>query len=124
MLRPAASAVLSSRQPDVTHRLELTGGMARYNWGINGMSLDMADPGALRFLMRQGQRVRVVFANTTAMYHPMHVHGHTFALSGTGTRKDTVIVLPAGSSLRLRRRTTPASGWPTATTSTTQPNRA
>jgi FtsP/CotA-like multicopper oxidase with cupredoxin domain len=93
-LRPAASAALPSRVPDVTHRLELTGGMARYNWGINGQSLDMAEPGALRFGMRQGQRVRVVFANTTAMYHPMHVHGHTFALSGTGTRKDTVMVLP------------------------------
>jgi FtsP/CotA-like multicopper oxidase with cupredoxin domain len=93
-LHPAASAALPSQTPDVTHRLELTGGMARYNWGINGMSLDMADPGALRFGMRQGQRVRVVFANTTTMYHPMHVHGHTFALSGTGTRKDTVMVLP------------------------------
>ena len=78
----------------MTHRLELTGGLARYNWGINGMSLDMADPGALRFGMRPGQRVRVVFANTTTMYHPMHIHGHTFALSGAGTRKDTVIVLP------------------------------
>jgi len=93
-LHPAAPAALPSRQPDVTHRLELTGGMARYNWGINGMSLNMADPGALRFGIRQGQRVRVVFANTTAMYHPMHVHGHTFALAGTGTRKDTVMVLP------------------------------
>jgi FtsP/CotA-like multicopper oxidase with cupredoxin domain len=93
-LRPAESAALASRVPDVTHRLELTGGMARYNWGINGRSLDMADPGALRFGMRHGQRVRVVFANTTAMYHPMHLHGHTFALSGTGIRKDTVLVLP------------------------------
>jgi FtsP/CotA-like multicopper oxidase with cupredoxin domain len=93
-LRPAAPAALPSRQPDVTHRLELTGGMARYNWGINGRSLNMADPGALRFGMRQGQRVRVVFVNSTAMYHPMHIHGHTFALGGTGTRKDTVIVLP------------------------------
>jgi FtsP/CotA-like multicopper oxidase with cupredoxin domain len=93
-LRPAASAALPSREPGITHRLELTGGMARYNWGINGQSLDMTDPGALRFLMRQGQRVRVVFANTTTMYHPMHIHGHTFAIGGTGTRKDTVIVLP------------------------------
>jgi FtsP/CotA-like multicopper oxidase with cupredoxin domain len=93
-LLPAASAALPSREPDVTYRLELTGGMARYNWGINGQSLNMADPGALRFLMRQGQRVRVVFANTTTMYHPMHIHGHTFAVAGTGTRKDTVIVLP------------------------------
>jgi FtsP/CotA-like multicopper oxidase with cupredoxin domain len=82
------------RQRCVTYRLELTGGMARYNWGINGQSLDMADPGALRFLMRQGQRVRVIFANTTTMYHPMHIHGHTFAVAGPGTRKDTVIVLP------------------------------
>ena len=93
-LQPASSVALPSRQPDVTHRLELTGGMARYNWGINGMPLDMSSPGALRFLMRQGQRVRVIFANTTAMYHPMHIHGHTFAVNGSGTRKDTVIVLP------------------------------
>jgi multicopper oxidase len=93
-LRPAAAVALPSRQPDVTHRLELTGGMMRYNWGINGRPMDMNDPGALRFLMRQGQRVRVVFANTTTMYHPMHIHGHTLALGGTGTRKDTVIVLP------------------------------
>jgi FtsP/CotA-like multicopper oxidase with cupredoxin domain len=93
-LRPTASAALSSRKPDVTHRLVLTGGMGRYNWGINGQSLDMADPGALRFMMRHGQRVRVIFANSTIMYHPMHIHGHTFAVAGTGTRKDTVIVLP------------------------------
>jgi multicopper oxidase len=93
-LRPAPAVALASRQPDVTHRLQLTGGMARYNWGINGLSLDMADPGALRFLMRQGQRVRVIFDNTTTMYHPMHIHGHTFAAGPAGTRKDTVIVLP------------------------------
>ncbi|MCW2931749.1 MAG: putative multicopper oxidase [Actinomycetia bacterium] len=93
-LRPADSAALTARQPDITHRLELTGGMARYNWGINGQSFDMASPGAPRFLIRQGQRVRVVFANTTAMYHPMHIHGHTFQLGGSGPRKDTVIVLP------------------------------
>jgi FtsP/CotA-like multicopper oxidase with cupredoxin domain len=35
----------------------------------------------------------VIFANATAMYHPMHIHGHTFAVGGSGTRKDTVIVL-------------------------------
>jgi FtsP/CotA-like multicopper oxidase with cupredoxin domain len=93
-LRPASSTALPWTTPGVTHRLELTGTMARYNWGIDGKSLDMSDPGPLRFLTREGQRVRVVFANTTTMYHPMHVHGHTFALAGSGTRKDTVIVLP------------------------------
>jgi FtsP/CotA-like multicopper oxidase with cupredoxin domain len=68
--------------------------MSRYDWGINGQAFDMSKPGALRFLMRQGQRVRVVFANATTMYHPMHIHGHTFALGPAGPRKDTVIVRP------------------------------
>lgn len=30
----------------------------------------------------------------TSMFHPMHVHGHTFAVAGGGARKDTVIVTP------------------------------
>jgi multicopper oxidase len=93
-LYPAVSVALPERQPDVTHRLELTGGMARYDWGINGQSFDMSQPGALRFPIRQGQRARVIFANTTTMYHPMHIHGHTFQVNRTGPRKDTVIVLP------------------------------
>jgi len=78
----------------VTYRLRLTGGMSRYDWGINGQAFDMSKPGALRFAMRPGQRVRVVFANATTMYHPMHIHGHTFALGPAGPRKDTVIVRP------------------------------
>jgi FtsP/CotA-like multicopper oxidase with cupredoxin domain len=54
----------------------------------------MARPGALRFLMSAGQRVRVVFANSTTMFHPMHIHGHTFQLGPAGPRKDTAIVRP------------------------------
>ena len=54
--------------------------------------------------MTEGQRVRVIFANTTTMYHPMHVHGHTFQLGPAGPRKDTVIVPPGPAGrLRLRR---------------------
>ena len=94
VLRPAASVRLPGRQPDVTYRLQLTGGMAHYNWGINGLSFDMSRPDALRFLMSEGQRIRVVFANATAMYHPMHIHGHTFQVNQGGPRKDTVIVRP------------------------------
>ena len=37
----------------------------------------------------------MVFSNATTMYHPMHIHGHTFQINRTGPRKDTVIVLPA-----------------------------
>ena len=93
-LQPTATAALAARQPDVTYKLQLTGGMARYNWGINGRSFDMTQPGALRYLMKQGQRVRVIFTNTTTMYHPMHIHGHTFQVAPGGPRKDTVLVLP------------------------------
>jgi multicopper oxidase len=93
-LRSAPSVRLAARTPDVTHRLRLTGGMAGYDWGINGRAFDMSRPGALQFLMTQGQRVRVIFANTTTMYHPMHIHGHTFQLGPAGPRKDTVIVRP------------------------------
>ena len=93
-MRSAPSVRLAARKPDVTYRLRLTGGMARYDWGINGQAFDMSRPGALQFLMAEGQRVRVIFANTTTMYHPMHIHGHTFQLGQGGPRKDTVIVRP------------------------------
>jgi multicopper oxidase len=93
-LHPAPSVRLPARQPDVTYRLRLTGGMARYDWGINGQAFDMSRPGAPQFLISQGQRVRVIFANTTTMYHPMHIHGHTFQLGPAGPRKDTAIVRP------------------------------
>ncbi len=93
-LHAAAPARLTAGKPDVTYRLALTGGMARYDWGINGQAFDMSRPGALQFLISQGQRVRVIFANTTTMYHPMHIHGHTFQLGPAGPRKDTAIVRP------------------------------
>jgi FtsP/CotA-like multicopper oxidase with cupredoxin domain len=39
--------------------------------------------------------VRWVYGgNTTDMWHPMHLHGHTYQLDGSGPRKDTAIVLP------------------------------
>jgi multicopper oxidase len=40
----------------------------------------------------------MVFNNTTTMWHPMHLHGHTFQIikpdGSRGARKDTTIVLP------------------------------
>ena len=93
-LKPAAAAALSARQSDVTYKLQLTGGMARYNWGINGRSFDMAQPGGLRYLMKQGQRVRIIFTNTTTMYHPMHIPRPHLPGRPGEPRKDTVLVLP------------------------------
>ena len=91
-LRPAGAARLAPRTPDRTIRMTLEGGMARYNWTINGHPYQ---PGQISAAVRHGERVRLVYANTTSMWHPMHLHGHAFALrDGTGPRKDTVIVLP------------------------------
>lgn len=89
-LRPADSVRLSGRSPDRTIRLDLTGGMMRYDWAINGRSFDHK----VRHAVRSGERVRLSFVNRTMMWHPMHLHGHTFALGNSGLRKDTALVLP------------------------------
>ncbi|GAB3971959.1 multicopper oxidase family protein [Actinoallomurus acanthiterrae] len=89
-LRPADQVRLAPKTPDAEHRLDLTGSMTHYDWGINGHAYDPAH----RLPVRTGQRVRVTFRNRTTMWHPMHIHGHTFQINGNGPRKDTVIVLP------------------------------
>ncbi|WP_405764585.1 multicopper oxidase family protein [Streptomyces sp. NBC_00080] len=93
-LRAAGEARLEARKADRVHRVELTGSMAKYDWAINGKRYGMADPTANPLLVEEGQRVRLDFVNTTDMWHPMHLHGHTYQLGGTGPRKDTTIVLP------------------------------
>ncbi|GAA0250619.1 multicopper oxidase MmcO [Saccharothrix mutabilis subsp. mutabilis] len=89
-LHSTDAVALPRKAPDVVHRLALTGGMMGYDWGINGRAGHLADP----VRVREGQRVRIEFVNTTMMWHPMHIHGHTPQLGPTGPRKDTAIVLP------------------------------
>lgn len=93
-LRAADDVRLDTRKADRVHRIELTGGMDQYDWAINGERYDMDDPTASPLLVEEGQRVRLDFVNTTDMWHPMHLHGHTYQLGGSGPRKDTTIVLP------------------------------
>ncbi|MFE2728241.1 multicopper oxidase family protein [Kitasatospora sp. NPDC059327] len=93
-LKAADEVRLPGKKPDRTHRIELTGGMAAYDWALNGKPFDMADPTADTFLIGHGERVRLEFVNRTGMWHPMHLHGHTFQVGEQGPRKDTVIVLP------------------------------
>ena len=47
-------------------------------------------------LIGMGERydVQVTLGDGVFPYHPMHIHGHTFALGPAGPRKDTVIVRP------------------------------
>ncbi|MFJ3200581.1 multicopper oxidase family protein [Streptomyces sp. NPDC086989] len=91
-LRAAPSAALAPRTPDRTIGLKLTGGMAKYDWAFDGKPYtpDQRHP------VKAGERVRLVFDNSTTMFHPLHLHGHTFALAGDagGARKDTALVLP------------------------------
>lgn len=88
------SVNLAAKTPDRVHELRLTGGMANYDWGINGHRFDMAKPFERAFDLQTGERVEVKFINDTEMWHPMHIHGHTFQIGATGARKDTVIVRP------------------------------
>lgn len=81
---------LPKRGVDRSHSLRLGGSMMSYRWTINGRTFADAEP----LEVQRGERVRLRMSNTSMMFHPMHVHGHTFALREGGARKDTVIVRP------------------------------
>ncbi|MEV6195127.1 multicopper oxidase family protein [Streptomyces sp. NPDC051920] len=93
-LSASDGARLEAKDPDQVIRVRLTGSMGTYDWAINGKRFDMAAPTANPLLVQEGQRVRLDFINSTGMWHPMHLHGHTYQLGATGARKDTTIVLP------------------------------
>ena len=77
----------------------LTGGMMNYDWGIDGRRFDARKPLDGAQQVRQGERVQLTVQNRTMMWHPFHLHGHTFQLKN-GPRKDTSIILP-GESLTV-----------------------
>ncbi|GLE51702.1 multicopper oxidase MmcO, partial [Mycobacterium montefiorense] len=94
MFTAATSAMLGRPEPGVNLPVVLGGNMAQYDWTINGEAYSRTNP----LHVQQGQRPTITFDNTTMMYHPIHLHGHTFQLinadGSLGARKDTVIVLP------------------------------
>ena len=92
-LDPLESSRLDTRSVDRRHKLILAGSMAPYRWTVNGRTFPDAEP----LTVEQGERVRLRFANHSMMFHPMHVHGHTFGVVDGGARKDTVIVRPMQS---------------------------
>jgi multicopper oxidase len=85
---------LGKPEPNLDLPVVLGGNMVQYNWMINGEPYSKTNP----LHIRQGQRPTITFDNTTMMYHPIHLHGHTFQLlkadGSPGARKDTVMVLP------------------------------
>ncbi|MDX8143216.1 multicopper oxidase family protein [Lentzea sp. BCCO 10_0061] len=92
-LQATDSVALPLREPDVTHDLVLEGPGDKYSWTINGKVYDPTEG----LPIRSGQVVRLRMQNKSQMFHPMHVHGHTFQVRAngkTGPRRDTAIVLP------------------------------
>ncbi|MAL99283.1 MAG: copper oxidase [Alteromonadaceae bacterium] len=67
----AQHPLYEERDPTREIELRLTGNMERYEWSINGIKYEHADPIVLQY----GERVRFKFVNETMMTHPMHLHG-------------------------------------------------
>lgn len=94
MFTAVTAANLGRPDPRLDLPVVLGGTMAKYDWTINGEPYSRTKP----LQVHEGQHTSLNFDNTTMMWHPMHLHGHTFQVikpDGTlGARKDTVIVLP------------------------------
>ncbi|MGI8984532.1 MAG: multicopper oxidase family protein [Acidimicrobiales bacterium] len=90
----AESVRFPAAKPDRIHKVALGGGDDGYVWTLNGKPHGENKP----LEVRQGERVRLDFVNGTTMFHPMHLHGHTFQVvnpgGAAGARKDTTIVRP------------------------------
>ena len=86
-LKPADRALLPEGTPDREVSIDLGGQMMPYEWSI------LTDGPPSSATVQEGQRLRMVMRNRTMMPHPMHIHGHTWALPGSGgLRKDTVLL--------------------------------
>ncbi|MEV5202889.1 multicopper oxidase family protein [Streptomyces sp. NPDC053720] len=106
-LKPDGAMELSRRTPDRIHRFKLTGNMRAYNWAFDHAPYNPRQ----RHPVRAGERVRLEFYNATEMWHPIHLHGHSFGVVGPAgrrhqatergpahwARKDTAIIRPNSS---------------------------
>lgn len=93
MFTATEEARLKFTKADTELQADLTAAETGYEWGVNGPY-----PNNVPLSIRQGQQATMTFTNKTRMWHPMHLHGHTFAVLNAdgemGARKDTVIVIP------------------------------
>lgn len=96
-LNASSAVTLPDRAVDRRLELSLTGGMMSYDWGVDGRAFDMDNPLAGALSVQEGERVQLTIRNMTMMWHPFHLHGHTYEHEGSGPRKDTSIVLPMRS---------------------------
>ena len=102
-LSPAPEVTLLPRAPDQVIDAHLTGPVDGYTWPINGKLYHPPSDGVA---VKPNQRVRLRFINESMMFHPFHLHGHTFQVMAADAtsrgaaanvpkaRKDTVLVPP------------------------------
>ncbi|WP_123025573.1 multicopper oxidase family protein [Mycolicibacterium stellerae] len=93
-LSPTPEVTLPARTPDQVIEARLSGPGAGYTWPFNGR---LYDPTADGIGVKPDQRVRMRMINESMMFHPIHLHGHTFEVvgrDGPRARKDTVLVAP------------------------------
>ncbi|MEK9536321.1 MAG: multicopper oxidase family protein [Aquiluna sp.] len=93
----AADGYALEAEPTYKFDLSLQGSMSGYKWAINGAS----DYFSKALSVKQGDSFILRFTNNSMMFHPMHLHGHTFQVTASngsyisnGPRKDTLIVKP------------------------------
>ncbi len=118
-LSPTPEVTLPARTPDQVIEARLSGPGPGYTWPFNGRLYDPAKDG---IGVKRDQRVRMRMINESMMFHPIHLHGHTFQVVGRdGPRAERTRCLCRRSrpSRWSSTPTIPASGSPTATTHTT-----
>ena len=110
MFTATPEAQLKFTKADTEMTADLTAAATGYEWGINGPY-----PNNKPFTIKQGQQATMTFTNSSRMWHPMHLHGHTFQVFNPdgklGARKDTVIVIP-NQSLKVAIVADNPGYWP------------
>ncbi len=102
--QPVAGSLTLQSHFDVTYNLALNNQMGT-SLGRTGMTYTINGkvfPNTGMLMVKEGQLVEIQFDNQSNLYHPMHLHGHSFyvlahngkPLTGSPVRLDTVLVPP------------------------------
>ena len=91
-----------------TRSVKLTGGMSGFDWAFDGRPFGEHEP----IEVDEGEWLTLAIENTTSMWHPIHLHGHTPQLTAPtgGPRKDTVNILP-GETVQLTLQADNPGQW-------------
>ncbi len=104
---------LSEKPVDQKVVIELGGDMEDYVWTLNGQSWPEVTP----VVVKNGERVEMIFKNGTTMSHPMHLHGHVFQVTEIngkkfpGALRDTILV-PPNSTVAVQFDANNPGVWP------------